>query len=72
MKMFSHPQCLMRLARFTLEAHCSVVSGTSLCTLHEGSGLLVEYGTAKQGVLGLIPTFVVSLSKTVEASHSSG
>ena len=25
MKMFSHPQCLMRLARFTLEAHCSVV-----------------------------------------------
>ena len=25
-KLFSHPQCLMRLARFTLEAHCSVVS----------------------------------------------
>ena len=25
MKLFSHPQCLMRLARFTLEAHCSVV-----------------------------------------------
>ncbi|KAK3576694.1 hypothetical protein CHS0354_024303 [Potamilus streckersoni] len=54
-KFFAHPQCLMRLARFTLEAHCSVSRNKRAQTLPLvlGAPLDREQGTLL--VIGIPP-----------------